>query len=170
MKRVVLGLIIISIIFILGAVATMSLYPHIFNNNSQKAEIFNETATLNKENVSEEVSSLGFCELVIEPEKYDGKIVRLSAKFRIGMEGSWFFDSKCGVDNAAIVSFKNKGVWEIIDHASKQKEKTLIEDEKHLKNELYLTVIGKFRKVVYNYGGLIAPFQFEILKVEKVSP
>jgi hypothetical protein len=46
----------------------------------------------------------------------------------------------------------------------------LPEHEKSLNNFLNLIVVGKFKNVVYNYGGLIAPFQFEILKVEKVSP
>lgn len=162
MKRIIFWLIVISFIFVLGVI-TMLLYKDFSNSNAQKMETATNTALLDGETDSTNLPILTYCELANNPEKYDGKIVRLSAKLYIGLEGSWFADPNCGLDNGAIISSKNKEVWETMEKARKQK------DEELLSIELSLIVVGRFKNVVYKDCCLIAPFQFEILKVEKAS-
>ena len=168
MKRIIFWLVVISFIFGLGT-ATMLLYPNIFNKPAQ-TEISAEPATRHTDTAAEEIPNPDFCELTANPEKYDGKIVRLSAKLLMGLEGAWFSDAKCGADNAAVVSSENEDVWKTIERVREEKDKTLKENERRLRNEVNLTVVGKFKNVVYKEGGLTAPFQFQILKVEKASP
>lgn len=169
MKRITFWLVVVSIIFGLGT-ATMLLYPNIFNSHGQ-TEISAEPATRHTDAVSEEIPNPEYCDLVANPEKYDGKIIRLSAKLYMGLEGSWFYDAKCSINNGAVISSENKDVWRAIDEQTKkQNDKTLKENEGRLRNEIYLTVVGKFKNVVYGEGGLTTPFQFQILKVEKASP
>lgn len=131
---------------------------------------FHTTQTL-PEDSSPEIESeasvlpvLNFCELVNDPEKYDGKTVRLSARLSIGLEGSWFSDTSCGADNAAIISAENNEVWKAIDKARARKK------GEPWDVEVDVVAVGKFKNVVYkDWCCLTAPFQFEILKVEKAS-
>lgn len=168
MKRIIFWLVVVSIVFGLGT-ATMLLYSNIFNNSGQ-TEKSADSATRLTDTVSEVIPNADFCELAANPEKYDGKIVRLSAKLLMGLEGAWFSDAKCGADNAAVVSSENKDVWKAIERVREEKDKILKENERQLRNEVNLTVVGKFKNIVYNEGGLTAPFQFQILKVDKASP
>lgn len=118
---------------------------------------------LNKEEISQSIPMVNFCELANNPEKYNDRTVQLKASLSLGLEGAWFSDSECGVNNAAIVSSENKEVWKTIEKARN------VKNNKFLSNELNLEVVGIFKNIEYKDCCLIAPFQFEILKIEKVT-
>lgn len=144
------------------------LYLKVNTSDTQKSKTSQNPDLVINENVSATLPNifqvLSFCELSNNPEKYNGKIVRINATIQFGLEGSWLSDSNCGTsDNVAIVSYKNNEIWKPIGQAREQK------DKKFLANELNVIVTGKFKNEVYKDCCLIAPFQFEISQVEKVS-
>lgn len=163
MKRIIFWLVIISFIFALSVI-TVLLRQNFSDSNAQKTETATNITLLDSKIDSTNLPIINYCELANNPEKYDGKIVRLSARLYIGLEGSWFADKSCGFDNSAIISSKNKEVWETMEKARNRK------DEEFSSIELDMVVVGKFKNVVYKDCCLIAPFQFEILRVEEVSP
>jgi hypothetical protein len=162
MKRITFWLLTVSFTFILGLTATF-IYIRCFYPVIQTSESLPEIALPAIENNPADLPVLTFCELANNPKKYDGKIVRLSAKMFIGTENSWFSDSACGVENAAIISSKNKDVWKAIEKARKGKKK------EPWAFELNLVVTGKFENIPFKECCTIAPFQFEIFNVEKAE-
>ncbi len=162
MKRITFWLLTVSLTFIFGAAAAL-IYLKFFYPAIQTPEPVPEIVLPEIENNPAELPVLTFCELAKNPEKYDGRTVRLSARLSIGLEGSWFSDSACGADNAAIISMENNEVWKTIDKARKRGKREPSD------TEVDLTVVGKFKNSVYKDCCLIAPFQFEISKVEKAS-
>ena len=156
MKRITFWLLTVSFTFILGLAVTL-IYLKFFYPVIQTSESLPEISLPEIENNPADLPVLTFCELVNNPEKYDGKTVRLSAKLSVGLEGSWFSDSNCGVDNTAIISVKNNEVWKTIDKARERKNKEPWD------TQINLTVVGKFKNTVYkDWCCLTAPFQFEI--------
>ncbi len=163
MKRITFWLLIISFTFIFGA-AAMLIYLKLFYPAIQISESLPEISLPEIENNPTDLPSLNFCELTNNPEKYDGKTVRLSARLSIGLEGSWFSDSSCGADNTAIISAQNKEVWKAIEKARERKNKEPSD------TQVNLTVVGEFKNTVYkDWCCLTAPFQFKISTVEKAS-
>jgi len=139
---------------------TILMYQKFFDALQSLPEIL--TPEIESETV--DLPMLTFCELVNNPEKYDNKTVYLRARLSIGTEGSWFSDSKCGIDNAAFVSVTNEQVWKDIEKARERGRR------KPSDNELDLIVLGKFRNLVYkDWCCLTTPFQFEISNIEKAS-
>lgn len=163
MKRITFWLLTISFTFIFGVTAAL-IYLKFFHPVIQTSESVPEIVLPKDENNPADLPVLTFCELTNNPEKYDGKTVRLSARLTMGLEGSWFSDATCGADNAAIISLKNNDDWKIIDKARERKNKEPWDIQ------LNLTVVGKFKNTVYeDTCCLTTPFQFEISKVEKAS-
>jgi hypothetical protein len=161
MKRIATWLLIIILTFGLGVTATF-LYLKLNTSGIQKSETLAAPALPDEENGAADLPILSFCELAEKPEKYNGKIVRLSGRITFGLEGAWFSDSNCGDhDNSAIVSYKNEDVWNPVKQAR--------EGGKFWANALDVVVTGKFKNEVYRDCCLTAPFQFEISKVEKAS-
>ena len=161
MKRASFWLLAISVTFVLGVAATLA-YLKVFYSPVQISQPLPEISLPEKD--SAELPGLTFCELTKNPEKYDGKTVRLSARLSIGLEGSWFSDNSCGADNAAIVKVKDNEVWKIIDKARERGKREPWD------TQVNLIVIGQFKNAVYkDRCCLTTPFQFEISKVEKAS-
>ncbi|HEY8562342.1 MAG TPA: hypothetical protein VIL74_18340 [Pyrinomonadaceae bacterium] len=147
-------------IFITGATVVTSIHLKFFHFRSPLPEL----ALPTDEADTAESNPLTFCELANNPEKYDGETVRLAAKLHTGLEGSWFSDDLCGADNAAVISAENNDVWKAIEKATANGKREPWDAE------LNLVVVGKFKNVVYkDWCCLTAPFQFEILSVEKAS-
>jgi hypothetical protein len=50
---------------------------------------------------SEEITSIAYCDLVVNPSLYDGQTVRVSANYVVGFEWAYLSDEKCpsGQDN-----------------------------------------------------------------------
>lgn len=162
MKRVTTWLLVIFLTFTLGVTATL-IYLSFNTSNSQKSET-PVNLPVNKENKVAGPSTLSLCELSNKPQEYNGKVVRLSATLLFGTEGSWFSSQDCMVsDGTILVSFENEKAWKPIGDARKQK------NNKPWANQLDVIVIGKFKNEDPRNCCIIAPFQFEILQVEKVS-
>ncbi|MGI8470123.1 MAG: hypothetical protein ACR2N3_16910 [Pyrinomonadaceae bacterium] len=163
MKRFTTWLFVIVLTFALCVTATL-LYLKLNYFNSQESKAVENFDVVYDENSSADLPILSYCELANNPEKYDGKIVRLSATLEMGIEGSWFDDANCEKSNdAAIVKSINEEVWDAVQRTREQK------DKKVLSNEVNLIVVGRFKNSVYKDCCLITPFQFEILKVENAS-
>ena len=162
MKRIKFWLLTVSFTFILGVTATLIYikycYPVI-----QTSESLPEISLPELKNSQTDLPVLTMCDLANNPEKYNGKVVRLSAKMFIGTENSLFSDSACGVDNAEIISSKNKDVWKAIEKARKGTKK------EPWAFKLDLIITGKFENIPFKECCTIAPFQFEIFNVEKAE-
>src|SRR5215203_2252490 len=112
MKRITFRLLAISLTFILGVTAVL-----LFLKFSETGLLISppvESSLPENEGNAADSQILTYCELVNNPEKYDGKIVRLSARMSIGLENSWFYDAACGADNVAIISSKDGDVWKAV--------------------------------------------------------
>ena len=72
-------------------------------------------------NLSLAIQTVTFCNLANNPVKYKDKIVRLNSVLTIGIEGSWFSDAQCGIDNAAVISSESQKVWAAIEEARNHK-------------------------------------------------
>src|SRR5690348_2570944 len=116
MKKIAVWLLATIFTFILGIAATF-IFMKFFYSFPQKLEAQPETSIPKYENDSANLPILAFCEQANNPAKYDGKMVRLSARLHIGIENSWVSDSNCGANNAAVISASNKEVWQKIDKA-----------------------------------------------------
>lgn len=157
MKRMKIKLIVLFTI-ILSAAATFLYFSF---SNFDRVENKPEPNSFIAKRADSEPFSVSICELAKNPDKFDGKTVRLKARITFGIEGAWFSDSTCEVDSGVIVESKDKKVWQIIGQKREQ------DDMEYLKTEIDLKVVGIFKNEAYDEGGLIAPFQFEILKVEQ---
>lgn len=159
MKRSATRTFVISLTFLFG-VAAVLIYTDYDSLDSEKSNFVKESTSVDELNLSD-FSLVTFCDIVKNPQKYDGKIVRLKGKLSMGIEGAWFSEAGCGIDNAAVVESENDKVWAEIKKARTPK------DNKVLINEIDLIVIGRFENTAYNEGGLKTPFRFEILWIEK---
>jgi hypothetical protein len=163
MKRIISWLFILTFTFALGVSATF-LYIKFNNSFVQKTEILNDAVSTSKENDSQALPILAYCELANNPEKYNGKIIRVSSTLSFGDHGSYFSDANCRLpENGAIIWYKTEEVQVTISQAREQK------DKKFLAHELNVITVGRFSNKVYKDPSLIVQFQFEILKVEKAS-
>ena len=73
---------------------------------SRTANAPQNVSSVNKE---EELPILAYCELANNPDKYDGKVVRVSARLLQGIHGLSFLDPNCeGEIRQAAVTFDHK--------------------------------------------------------------
>ena len=159
MKRSATRTFVISLTFLCG-VAAVLIYTGYNGLESENSYFVKEPISADELN-SSNFSLIAFCDIVKNPEKYDGKIVRLKGKLSFGIEGAWFSEAKCGIDNAAVIESENDKVWAEIEKARTQK------DKEFLINEIDLITIGRFKNTAYNEGGLKTPFRFEMFWIEK---
>lgn len=172
MKRVTKHLLIFTSTFILGVAATTLLYVKLNVPDIPASETAPIPVQPAKPVETAALPVLDFCELANNPEKYNGQIVRLGAVMNFGLEGSWFLDSKCPfndnavanpAENSAYALSENKEVWKRIGKAWVRK------DSEFWSLKLDMTIVGRFKNEIYRGGGLITPFQIEILQIEKAS-
>lgn len=172
MKRLTKRLLIFTLTFILGVAATTLLYLKLNAPDVQTSETATNPVQPAKPVETADLPILNFCELANNPEKYNGQIVRLGTRMNFGLEGSWFSDSRCPfndnaeanlAENSAFALSYNKEAWKIISKARVRK------DSEYLALKVDMTVVGRFKNEIYRGGGLITPFQIEILQVEKAS-
>jgi hypothetical protein len=159
MNRITFWLLTAFSTFIIGATATTLIYMKFFDVSQTLPEISLPAVESN----SPEPPFLSFCELVNNPEKYNGRIVRFSAVMQIGLENSSFSDVRCGGENTMVVSSKNEEVWKTIEKARAGKKNgrwAFILD---------LQVAGRFENIPFTQCCTKAPFQFEIKSVERAS-
>lgn len=163
MKRTTIRLLITLLTFLTGTMGAF-LYVKFNNSNNQKSVNSSNRKILNDDDENTKFPTLNLCELSSEPQKYDGKIIRLNATLEFSQEGKWFYDSSCKSSKGGIKPYvKNQEAREIIERAREQKSSDSRDDL------LDITVVGKFKIEDSKDSFIIVPYQFEILEVEEVS-
>jgi hypothetical protein len=108
---------------------------------------------------------LAYCELVNNPERHSGKVVRVSATLGGSIHGILFFEENCPGQTAVAFPKSSDEVRRALTEAAGS------EYFGHV--PLNLIAVGKFEKVTpSNESDLIwhtAPLHFEIMRVEKAS-
>jgi hypothetical protein len=167
MKRFISWTFVILLTFALGIVATVMWFNY-----------YSSITLSVKESISEDLPILAYCELVNNPEKYDGKTVRLRAEVKTGNHGQYLWDSICPGDEkiktyyeaTAAVIFNNIQDQEKIKQIRDARKPFLVQRWTDLVN---ITAVGKFKKnkPTEKSSGLVenSTFHFEIIKLESVS-
>lgn len=165
MKQLIFRLIIAFSTFLLGALVFYCGF--IYLDFSSKETI---SLTSNKKIITPENPIFAFCELANNPQIYDGRIVRVNAKFRQYDDGYKLKDLNCyGEKKEAAVIFKDN-FQQIMKKIGQE-----LSDNKFDYTEKYdVIAVGKFKSVVptnqSNNFADKAYLQFEIIDVEKASP
>ena len=102
-----------------------------------------------------------FCEVVAKPADFDGEIIRLRAVFQFGLHGPTVGDRSCAsVDNITWANLSPEK-WAELEGAAPV-------------GAVDLVAVGRFARNVASGDSDLwkdrAPFQFEVLSVEKISP
>jgi hypothetical protein len=127
---------------------------------------------INAQSVQQPASSeqpiLAFCELANNPDKYSGKLVRVSGTLSGFIHGMVLFDPNCssiGTQTAVFYNVKNR------DEIEKCLEKVRGSDDWRI--PVNIITEGEFRRVTpSNQSDTVydtAPLQFEIKRIEKAS-
>jgi len=127
---------------------------------------------INAQSVQQPASSeqpiLAFCELANNPDKYSGKLVRVSVTLSGFIHGMVLFDPNCSsisTQTAVFYNIKNR------DEIEKSLEKVRGSDDWRI--PVNIITEGEFRRVTpSNQSDTIydtAPLQFEIKRIEKAS-
>lgn len=139
-----------------------------------------QTATLKDASAEDKKSSadpptVAFCDLVGDPNRYDGKVVRTQAVVAVGFEVGIVYDPKCGD--------REKRAWYDFDQATYQPDEKgwkalrglLFPESKegsgHYRGRARATMVGRFDASAKNgYGHLNQyHFLFTIMRVEKAE-
>jgi hypothetical protein len=135
------------------------------NPSTQKVE--KPLLLVEKENITTEMPILAFCELANNPEKYDGKIMRVSAKLVGYEDGFAFRDLNCyGEKKAAVLEdgrFYAQTTYQIMDKLGKGRYA--------YSEEIEIIAVVKFNRIkptgkTYRFIDH-AHLLIEIMKVEK---
>lgn len=164
MKRTIFWLLASIFTFALGvAIVFVWLNDHKLPN--QQSEV--SSSTIQKADTPKEMPILAYCELANNPEKYNGKVVRVRAKLNHFIHGPFFADDNCadsGKTTAVIFSPKLEN--EIIN---KLKSKT--KSEKFSFWDAEIIAVGKFSRVkpTQESDALVdnIDLRFEILEIEQ---
>ena len=144
----------------------------LFACTTQTATSEDKTAEDNK---SSDPPTVAFCNLVGDPNRYDGKVVRTQAVVAVGFEVGIVYDPKCGD--------REKRAWYDFDHATYQPDEKgwkalralLFPESKegsgHYRGRARATMVGRFDASAKNgYGHLNQyRFLFTIMRVEKAE-
>lgn len=166
MKRTIFLLFIFIVAFVLGVTIFIWLRHHKSPNEQ------NTTApSINQQtDVFADLPILTYCELANNPEKYDGKIVRLHTKLYVHFHGLKFLDKNCyAEEKESAVIFNPEHEDEIFNKIEKDTK-----TERWVNwNAMDITVIGKFTRVKpTRRSDSMADntyLHFEIIKVESAS-
>lgn len=167
MKRATFWLSTACLTFALGVVFAFLCFS--YNNSiNQKVETLLLRTEQNK--TLTEMPILAFCELANNPEIYNGKIVRISAKFRNYQDGFKLRDLNCyGEKKEAAVVF-NRNFKQIMEKIGQE----LGNREFDYWEKVEIIAVGRFRTATPDCesGSIVdkAHLQFEIMNVEKASP
>lgn len=167
MKQKTFWLLISLVTFALG-VTTVFVLLNRSKSLNEKSESVSSIAQ--KANIQNELPVLAFCELANNPEKYDGKIVRVSVKLWFFIHGFKFLDKNCyAEEKEAAVTFAAGRENEIFAKLATETGST----EYNPWTFPEVVAVGKFMRVKPNRksDAMVdhAYLQFEILEVEKAS-
>ena len=171
MRRGTIWLTVALSTFILGFVAASLWFPIARNvretpcppaQHAEEALALDPSADLS---TSANLPILAYCELVNNPDRYSGKIVRVRATLGGFIHGILFYEETCPGQTAVAFPRNNEDVRRALTEAAGS------EYFGHV--PLDLLVVGKFEKVTpSNESDLIwhtAPLHFEIMRVERAS-
>ncbi len=167
MKRTTFWLLISLVTFALGVV-TVFVWLDRSKTLTEESEAVSSIAQ--KTTAPSELPILAYCELANNPEKYDGKIVRVSAKLWFFIHGFKFLDKNCyAVEKEAAVTFAAGREDEIFAKIAKDTESA----EYNPWTFPEIVAVGKFSRVKPSRksDSMVdnAYLQFEILEIEKAS-
>jgi len=172
MRKVIIWLAVALCTFMLGFVAAALLWFPVAKNvqetpcppsqHSEDASALDPNADLS---TSTTLPILAYCELVNNPDRYSGKVVRIRATLGGFIHGILFYEENCPGQTAVAIPQSNDEVRRALTEAAGS------EYFGHV--PLNLIVVGKFEKVTpSNESDLIwhtSPLHFEIMRVEKAS-
>ena len=167
MKRKTFWLLISVVTFALGVITVFVLLDRSKSSN-EKSELVSSVAQ--KVDVPSELPILSYCELANNPEKYDDKTVRVSAKLWFFIHGFKFLDKNCyAIEKETAVTFAAERENEIFAKLAKATGAT--EYNPWVFPEI--VAVGKFSRVKPSRRSDSmadnAYLQFEILEIEKAS-
>lgn len=142
MRRTEIWLLISFFTFALGA-ATVFIWFNSFNVSNEESEVVSRS--LQKINAQSELPILAYCELANNPEKYDGKVVRVSGKLWFFTHGYFFLNKNCESEEkqtAVILPDGEQGMT-ILDKITKDTRLT----EYNPWDFPEIIAVGKFRRV-----------------------
>lgn len=167
MRRTLFWILISLLTFVLGVATAFS---WLYCSNLAKAKVETDLVALQESVASDETPIFAFCELVNNPDKYDGKVVRISAKLSLNHHSTLFLDKNCSEQGKAIAVIFNS-VEQLSETIDRIVQQTKPEQKSYCIPEII--TVGKFSRIkeVNETNSWIKdfPFQFEIQKVEKVS-
>lgn len=127
MRKIIIRLFVVAFTFAFGA-TTALFYFEYSSSETQKSELIS-SSPLNNEINDENLLALtkanlpiiDYCELANNPDKYDGKIVRVNAKLWFMMHGYSFFSKNCDGEKkqAAVIFPDDKQSLEIENKIAK---------------------------------------------------
>jgi hypothetical protein len=160
----VFRLLIASLGFVLGVAASVVWLRH---RTAEKAVIATSSQT-QKSDSSAELPILSLCELVNNPDKYSGKVVRLSTTLSGFIHGSFVYDPNCVRVDTGTAVFFNPEYKDKIQNDLKQAR-----GSDNFLEPMNMIAVGKFKKVTpSNQSDTIydtASLQFEIMRIETAS-
>ena len=167
MKRKTFWLLISVVTFALGVV-TVFVWFDCSKSPNEKSEAV--SSTVQKTDNPSELPILAYCDLANNPEKYDGKIVRVSAKLWFFIHGFKFLDKNCyAIEKEAAVAFAAGREDEIFAKLARETDAT--EYNPWVFPEI--VAVGRFSRVKPSRKSDSmadnAHLQFEILEIEKAS-
>ncbi len=155
MKRILYWLLVTSLTFMLGVIVALLFVKS------------NQSVNQNLENSYADLPILDYCELANNPEKYDGKIVRVNAQLYGFSPNSRFLDENCNSNKQAEVIFSKDDV-----------KKVSVTQAIAFESQFYwgkpkILAVGKFSKVspleVIDKLGDKLYFRFEVINLEKIT-
>ncbi len=168
MKRYISWILVILLTFTFGVITTLLLFSH----NSQIPSCSNETSN---ENLFESLPVLNYCELRNNPDKYDGKIVRLNTDILSGNHGEYIYDVNCPADEKIKDYYAATAAFMYIDRREQKKvtDIRIARSAKPWTDPVNVVTVGKFRKNEFtrNDSGMDrnAEFHFMVISLEIVS-
>ncbi len=167
MRRAIFWLFVTIVTFALG-IATAFLWIKYCDSTIRKSKAV--ALSIEKTDAPPEMPILAYCELANNPEKYDGKIVRVSTKLWFFIHGSFFSDKNCaGEGKQTAVIFNTERQEEIVDKLTKETKS----EEYGFWGMPKIIAIGKFSRVnpTKESDAMVdnVDLRFEILEVEKAS-
>lgn len=153
--------------FAIGVVATVIWLKYNSVSDSYNEVIFSET--YDEVNLAE-IPFLQYCDLKNNPQKYNGKIVRVNAKLSWFMHGYFFADTNCSAeDDSAKAAISYYEPHSEVLHKELEKYR----QPKQMWEPLRVTVVGSFKyERTRGYSDGIedrTPLHFQIYKIESAA-
>ena len=132
------------------------------------AQLKGRSSQSQKQDNTGDLPILSLCELVNNPDKYTGQVVRVSTTLSGFIHGSFVYDPNCvRVDTNTAVFFNAEHKDQI------QRDLTQARGSDNFLEPLNVIAVGKFNKVIpSNESDTVydtASLQFEILRIESAS-